>query len=167
MSTNDVPGAVPANNDQLQMGCWAEHDDKASFIFVYNTENGRVIYTMFDVGKDPVIEYRDAMPEKEFKDFFSWKAPFRTAKKGDKEKWTWHDKTPFPWDKVIKHGARQGVKYASAFDQLSAAERVARSLQLEGQVFDEEKAEHMTSRTRGKLARVAEKLAEALRELGQ
>lgn len=97
MSTNDVPGANPANNDELRMGCWAEYEDE-SLIFVYSTEMGRVVYTIFYVSESPVVEYRDAMPEAQFKDQFSWDPD------DDSVKWTWHDKMPFPWDRVIRAG---------------------------------------------------------------
>ena len=127
MSTNDVPGANPAHHDELAMGCWAEHDD-GSLIFVESTEVSRVIYSMFDMAKTPPVEYRDSMPEASFKKTFSWDP----SKKGS-EKWTWHDKTPFPWDRVIKGGFNDGQKVAvSAEEQLTAAERVAESLRLRG-----------------------------------
>ena len=34
MSTEDVPGANAANNDHLQMGCWAEAD-QGKYHYVY------------------------------------------------------------------------------------------------------------------------------------
>ncbi len=139
MSTPDVPGSNPKNNDQLAMGCWAEHAD-GSLILVESTEGDRVIYSVFDMGKTPIVEYRDAMPTKGFMDQFSY------GKKSP-EKWTWHDKTPFPWDKVIKAGARDGQRFASAEDQLNAAERVAESLRLRGQAFKPETQQHRLSRT--------------------
>ncbi len=122
MATHDVPGAVGVHNDELGMGCWAEHED-GSLIFVQSTEGGRVVYQMFDLSVDPITEYRDAMPEKGFKEFFSW-----NPKKKDSIKWKWHDKTPFPWERVIKAGARDGHHFASAHDQLSAAAKVANSI---------------------------------------
>lgn len=133
MSTNDVPGAKGANLDILAMGCWAESPD-GSLLFVSSTENGRVIYSMFDVRPDgAVVEYRDAMPQRDFEIAFTWKADKAKAKGKASTvpdiRWTWHDKTPFPWDRVIKQGARDGVRYASAADQLSDAERVRRSMQ--------------------------------------
>jgi len=137
MSTNDVPGHKSYNNDKLAMGCWAEHDD-GSMIFVQSTEGGRVIYMMFDLSADPIVEYRDAMPEKGFKETFSW-----DSSKKDSIKWTWHDKSPFPWDRVIKKGSRDGVHYASVFDQLTAAQKVSKSLQLKVSEFTPEKYEHM------------------------
>lgn len=118
MATYDVPGANSANRDVLAMGCWAEHED-GSLIFVESTEANRVIYSIFDTSKSPPIEYRDAVPETAFKKQFSW-APGAAG-----DKWTWHDKTPFPWDRIIKAGAQDGSRYA-------AAERVADSLKLRG-----------------------------------
>lgn len=123
MSTNDVPGANPANKDVLAMGCWAEHED-GSLIFVESVEAGRVVYSIFDVAQDPPVEYRDAMPEAGFKTRFTWKPRAK-----DMEKWTWHDKTPFPWEDVM-HDFPSGEKYVQASDELSAAQRVAQSLHL-------------------------------------
>lgn len=126
MSTNDVPGYNPSNRDQLAMGCWAEHED-GSLIFVESTESSRVIYSIFDLSGGHITEYRDAMPEGDFKKSFSY-----DPKQKKKDKWVWHDKTAFPWDRVIKSGARDGARFASASDQLSAAQRVAESLRLRG-----------------------------------
>jgi hypothetical protein len=131
MSTNDVPGHNPANLDALAMGAWAEHED-GSLILVESNEGGRVIYSIFDISKTPIVEFRDAMPEVNFKREYSWD-PARPGA----ERWTWHDKTPFPWDRVIKEGARDGVRYASARDQLTAAERVAEKLRLRGEEYDD------------------------------
>lgn len=128
MSTNDVPGAKKQNNDVLATGCWAEHKD-GSMIFVDGVEAGTVVYSLFDRDQDDPVEYRDAMDEKGFKDQFSWK-------KGDKDKWTWHDKTPFPWDKIMKTFPA-GVKPVSAEAEMSAAKRIARSLKIRaGKVRD-------------------------------
>ena len=54
MSTTDVPGANPANRDELGVGSWAEHAD-GSLIFVESTEGDRVVYSMFDVSAEPVM----------------------------------------------------------------------------------------------------------------
>lgn len=121
MSTNDVPGAKVANNDELAMGCWAEHED-GSLLVVESTEGSRVIYSMFDLSKKQIIEYRDAMPEDDFKEEFSW-----DPNKAGSVRWTWHDKTPFPWDRVIKQGARDGMHLPSADDYQAVAEKIARS----------------------------------------
>jgi len=124
MSTNDVPGYKAVHQDQLAMGCWAEHAD-GSLIVVESTEGGRVVYSIFDMEKQPVTEYRDAMAEGAFKKAFSW-----NPKDPASEKWTWHDKTPFPWDRIIRAGARDGTRYASAEDHITAAERIRRSREI-------------------------------------
>lgn len=157
MSTNDVPGANPVNADVLAMGCWAEHED-GSLIFVQSVEGGRAIYSMFDLSKDPILEYRDAMSVMSFEKTFSWK-----PKDKNSIKWTWHDKTPFPWDRVIKAGATDGQKYASASDLLTAAERVANDLQLRAEAVAKHKYEHNLPTQ--PVARIRDKLARALSEL--
>lgn len=136
MSTPDVPGSNPANRDVLSMGCWAEHDD-GSLILIESTENNRIIYSIFDMAKDPIIEYRDAMPDVSFKSTYSWKPG-----KPKQDKWTWHDKTAFPWDRVIKTGFSDGQRFASAAGLQTAAERVAESLRLRGQKFDADQHQH-------------------------
>lgn len=137
MSTNDVPGAKIENHDELSIGCWAEHED-GSLIFVESSEDYKVVYSVFDMSKEPPVEYRTATPIEEFKDKFSWD-PSST----DSIKWTWHDKTPFPWDKVIKEGAKDGIRYTSAGHLISAAERVAQSQKMIGQPIEEDKYKHL------------------------
>lgn len=128
MSTNDVPGAKPENHDVLAMGCWAEHED-GSLILVESTEGGRVVYSMFNVAADPVVEYRDAMAEKGFKKMFSWKGK-------DDLRWTWHDKTPFPFGRVMQDFP-PGQRHASAAGTMTAAERVAKDLHLRAEAVRE------------------------------
>ena len=146
MSTHDVPGARPENRDVLAMGCWAEHDD-GSLILVESVEGGTVVYSIFDVSRDPVVEYRDAMPEAGFKNRFSWKPD---ADDDDNLVWTWHDKTLFPWERVMRDFPA-GTRHASAVAVMTAAERVARSLDLRaGEVRRREYAQpgsHRTGRT--------------------
>jgi len=125
MATNDVPGAVASNQDDLHVGCWAEHPD-GSLLFVEGTEGGTIVYLVFDMSQKPPVQYRDGMPEKGFKDHFQWIN--KKARSGDK--WIWHDKTDFPWNKVIKQGAKDGVDYVCADDLISAAQRVAESRAL-------------------------------------
>lgn len=119
MSTNDVPGFNSANNDTLAMGAWAEHAD-GSMIFVESTEGGRVIYCMFDLAKN--LQYRDATPEPSFKKTFSW-----DPKNPKSTKWTWHDKTPFPWDKVIGSGFQDGQDKPSADAAIKVADDIKAS----------------------------------------
>ncbi len=159
MSTNDVPGANPAHADELGMGCWAEHDD-GSLIFVESTENGRVIYSMFDISTDPITEYRDSMPEAGFKRAFSYDA-------GDSlVVWTWHDKTPFPWDRIIALGARDGVRHTHADEVINAAERVARSRTLRGKDIDPDDYAHYEEVQRSKPARsIMTRIQRAINEL--
>lgn len=150
MSTNDVPGFDPKNADELKALCWAEHGD-GSLILVESTEGNRVIYSIFDMAKNPPIEYRDAMPEMSFKTTFSYGGK-------SKEKWTWHDKTPFPWDKIIKTGYKDGAKLPSAEHILTAAERVAESLRLHGSALDrnnfDHRMDHVLSRVEGMWDRI-------------
>lgn len=122
MSTHDVPGANPKNQDVLAAGCWAEHDD-GSLIFVEGNEGGTVVFSMFDLAVQLPVEYRKAMHEQAFKDMFSWK-----PSDPDSEQWTWHDKTAFPWERVMADFP-EGAKPVSADDQISAARRVAESLE--------------------------------------
>lgn len=149
MSTNDVPGHKPEHHDELAMGCWGEHDD-GSLIVVESVEGGRVVYCMFDLAEDPIIEYRDAMGEGGFKKAFSW--PTDTG-----DVWTWHDKTPFPWDRIMD-AVRPGSRYAKANDLETAAQRVARHRKLHGQQFD-------YSQVTGVGARIRDKLQRAIGEL--
>jgi hypothetical protein len=183
MSTNDVPGYNLANADTLAMGCWAKSaNDDDSYIFVESVENGRVIFLIFDTSKGRVVEFRDAMDEASFKRTFSWD-PTKAA-----TKWTWHDKTPFPWDIVIKEGARPGARAASAGDVLgdaqdiadvlrdriigdddtveSAASRVAADLGLRGRAVSEGTRRLVpTNRVRRALLHIRDGLQEAIDEL--
>ena len=189
MSTNDVPGHKASNNDVLAMGSWAESKD-GSLIFVEGVENGRVIYSMFDTRHTPVLEYRDAMPEADFKTAFSWKAD-RSGLKDKKASgvpadilWTWHDKTPFPWPSVIKNGARDGARLASAADTLdhadklrasittpvsekSDAERVAEAVGAKGQAFAAEERGHLSPSTVAKVGGMLKQLGDRLERMGR
>lgn len=143
MSTNDVPGANPANADVLAMGCWAEHDD-GSLIFVESVEAAKVVYSMFDVAVKPPVEYRHVMDEPQFKMYFTWKpgevadaqgkpAAGRTQRTSG-ERWTWHDKTLFPWTRVLGDFP-PGQRDVVAEHTLSAAERVAQSLNIRAEAI--------------------------------
>jgi hypothetical protein len=127
MSTDDVPGANPVNADKLMSGCWAEHDD-GSLLYVKGTEGGQVVYELYDLDQDPPVYYQDAMREEAFKDSFSFPPVGKSA-----ERWTWHDKTPFPWSRVMKTFDKPRPMHADVHDQISAAARVAQSLRLRAQ----------------------------------
>lgn len=174
MSTQDVPGANPRNYDELAMGCWAEHSD-GSLIFVESTEADRIVFSMFDVKAKPILEYRDAMPKTDFEKAFSWDPKAKETKtakgKVPQEKWTWHDKTPFPWDRIIKQGFSDGMRHASADETRTAAERIAESLRIRGREYDERhehRIEQELPRRGGGMSakdRVWDKIERALNEL--
>lgn len=155
MSTNDVPGAVASNRDELRQGCWAEHED-GSLIYVYDTEGDQVIYTLIDTSVDPVMDYRDRMSIGDFERTFSCSKadinkPVQVAGKTvAKALWTWHDKTPFPWSRVIKAGLQSVPKVAMVEETLSAAARIAKDLKLRAKPFD---ADNMTDKERPAAAR--------------
>lgn len=178
MSTPDVPGANPRNSDALHTGCWAESaNDDGSYILVEGFENGRVVYELFDTSKTPPVAYRDAMPESRFKRQFSWD--------GKGVKWTWHDKTEFPWDVIIQKGLQSGQRPAMGSDVLqeaadiedtlekmvgddpddagagSAARRVARDLNLRGRALSGTES----NRVRRALTRLRDGIQEAIDEL--
>lgn len=121
MSTNDVPGMNPKNVDTLHAGCWAEHTD-GTLIYVLGTENRRVLYELFELAdaKNPV-EYRDSMAQHVFEKQFSWDPSNPRS-----IKWTWHDKTPMPWDRIMK-SFRQGVRPVSAKKQIDEAAAVKKT----------------------------------------
>jgi hypothetical protein len=165
MSTNDVPGYKAANNDELACGCWAEHED-GSLIFVESTETNRVIYSIFDMAKKPPVEYRDAMTEAAFKRQFSFPPLDDDDDIASGIIWTWHDKTPFPWDRVIKAGANDGGRMAFAEHTLNAAERVAESLKLRGAAVARD-IRHRSEQTVRRSATIWDKISRAVGELGK
>lgn len=142
MSTHDVPGANPANADELGMGNWAEHRD-GSLLFVKGLEAGKVVYELYDLAEVPPMYYQDAMPEDRFKHYFNH-GPAGTRK----DDWTWRDKTSFPWDKVMKRLSRPRPQHADVEEQISAARRVAEDLGRRGRRVDERDIAHRTSSER-------------------
>lgn len=104
-----------------------------------------------------------------------------------KIRWTWHDKTPFPWDRVIKAGVRPGPRRASAEDHLSeaariaesmrdkglvdedtpltAAQRVAQDLKMRGEALDEGRYSHRLDKVIRRARRMHERLGKALSDL--
>lgn len=141
MATEDVPGANPKNADVLHSGCWAEHPD-GSLLFVKGTEQQQVVYELYDLSQDPPVYYQDAMREDAFKPAFSY-PPTGTSS----EKWTWHDKTAFPWSRVMKTFDKPRPMHADVHDTLSAAARVAQSLRLRAQRLAPEEIGHMAEQT--------------------
>ncbi len=131
MSTNDVPGANPVNRDKLARGCWAEHED-GSMIYVKDIdENSRVIFEIYDFAKpnDPVY-YPSALSLIDFEKTFSYD-PKKTNKSPTGDiKWTWHDKKPMPWERVMREIDKPVPVSANVVDTLSAAARIADSLHL-------------------------------------
>jgi hypothetical protein len=170
MATHDVPGAKASNNDKLHGQCWAEHED-GSMLFVLSTEDQRVIYELFDLSKtDEPVCYRDAMPIGDFYKAFSWDDKTMIAetngKRFNKEKWLWHDKTPFPWDRVIDNKLlKKGVVAISAQHTLSAAARIAESLKLRREALDTEQFRERMVRGLSVVSAMKDKLARAFNEL--
>lgn len=141
MATNDVPGANAVNKDILGAGAWAEHKD-GSLIFVKGHEKNMVVFEIYDSAADPIVFYQDAMNESDFKKQFSV-PPTGISK----DHWTWHDKTPFPWDRVMKTVKRPVPTHADVGEQLSAAARVGEALKLRAQRLAPEDVETRVPRT--------------------
>jgi hypothetical protein len=174
MSHLDVPGYGTAANEELKLGCWGEHQD-GSLVFVASVENHRVVFQIFDLSAGRVIEYRDAIPQIDFENKFSWSSP----NKIQSGPWRWKDKTPFPWDKVIAAGAPSGTGFASVQDVLdhaadikasrdrliggTAAQIVASDLKLQGMELLREEIERLF-RQYGKrpMRRLAHELSDAI-----
>jgi hypothetical protein len=158
MATQDVPGANPRNADKLDVGCWAEADGGRSLIHVIGHEAGSVVFQIYDLDQDPVLFYQDAMRKKEFKKFFS--SP--PTGKSDIA-WTWHDKTSFPWDQVMKRLSGKAPVHADVGDQLSMATRVAERLKLKGRKLDPRDVSPMVDEERV-VGTVMKRIGEALRK---
>lgn len=120
MSTEDVPGMNPQNNDDLHAGCWGEHKD-GSLVYVLGTENNTVLFCAFDLSGKKPVEYRDALPLKAFQEKFTY-----NVTRPSSIRFTWHDKTLFPWDRVMKY-FNQGVRPVSAKTLIEEANAVKRS----------------------------------------
>ena len=79
------------------------------------------------------------MPKAGFEKEFSWTAD---GKKSEKDRWLWHNRTPFPWDRVIKAGMPSGTRIPMASGVMTAAQRIADSRQLNGVPADPESVKH-------------------------
>jgi len=155
MSTNDVPGANPANADVLAAGCWAEHED-GSLIYVKGTEGGQVVYEIYDLEQDPPVYYQDAMREDAFKGQFS-----HPPSGISDEDWVWHDKTPFPWSRVMQTFDKPRPTHADVHDTLSAAARVAESLRLRAREVLEQDVSPRTEQRRQRGRSIVERIERA------
>lgn len=148
MSTQDVPGANPSNADVLAAGCWAEHED-GSLLYVKGTESDQVVYELYDRAHDPVVYYQDAMRKADFETQFSY-PPVGASD----VKWTWHDKTPFPWGRVMQVVQNPAPQHADVQTFLSAAGRVAEALKLRSKQYaDAGQTEQVRSKGRTLLER--------------
>lgn len=156
MATTDVPGANPANADVLAAGCWAEHQD-GSLLYVKGTENQQVVYELYDLAQDPPVYYQDAMREEAFKKAFSYPPAGASA-----EKWKWHDKTPFQWNRVMKTFDKPRPMHADVHDTLSAAARVAQSLRLRAQKLSPQDVEPQTERPARKGRAIIDRIQRAI-----
>lgn len=152
MSTNDVPGHNSANRDELRAGCWAEHQD-GSLIYIYAVEADMVSYRIFDMTKSPPLEYLDRMAVKEFGELFSCDpkdvervvavARGKGKARVTKQLYTWHDKTPFPVERILDEGIDPGPKVSPAPHVMrSAAHKVAEALRLRAKDVDPGDYEH-------------------------
>lgn len=79
MATYQVPGYLPANNDRLHEGCWAETDQQK--LRVDGFKDGNVLFVIFHPDN---LATRNEAPILEFQKAYSDSG------------WLWHDKTPFP-----------------------------------------------------------------------
>lgn len=116
MATHSVPGKKPENQDVLARGCWAEHND-GSLLIVHGIEEGTVVYSLFGAR----TEWSGRMEEDEFKTRYSF------SERQDRDeawRWLWHDKTPFPSERIVNAGMR------SSENVKPAAQRVAEALGL-------------------------------------
>lgn len=163
MATQDVPGfddvKSDAKNDELGIGMWGEHDDE-SLILVEGVEQGRVIFSMFDMSPTPPMEYRDSLPEQQFKRQFSWNSDESIVNKG----WRWHDKTQFPWNKIMDNFS-DGTRYPSADYVVNEAQRIAKIKSLRGAVVKRENYSHMMENVGRKGRVIIDKIQRAVNEL--
>jgi hypothetical protein len=177
MSTTDTPGYRKENNDELAAGCWAEHAD-GSLLLVESTEADRVIYSLFHLGLTPakgkpfsasdvdgggVKDYRDVRTTTAFKREYSYD-PAKDKGDGVSERWTWHDKTPFPWQRVIDAGMQFAKLREAAGGNTQATRAIAAAAKL-GDAVPGEGAEPFA--TPAELLTAAQRVAATLKLKGQ
>lgn len=156
MATLDVPGANPANKDYLSPLNWAEHED-GSLILVMHVmrDRGEVIFSMFDLKQD--AEYKTVMSISDFERKFS--SCKEKLPDDPTEKWTWHDKTPFPYDRLFKRGRAEltadekpmRVNTISETIDDSATARVGRAINAEAKPLD---PTSLVEKSKGMLGRI-------------
>ena len=166
MSTQCAPGYKGSNsdsaNDVLFKGCWAEADAE-SLLFVEDIDekDNIVIFNIFDLSKDPILDYRDSMTIDDFKEEFSYGSKMNKKIKGNK--WTWHDKTKFPWKKIIKAGGQDGMRIAEANQVLSLAAQLAAHKHLRGNPVDkQDKLKYLDPEEKSNMKKLVAKLKNVL-----
>lgn len=157
MSTNAVPGANPKNRDYLERGAWAEDKDQTSLVHVIGREDGSIVFQIYDLSEDPIIFYQNALIESEFKTFFSV-PPVGTSD----VTWTWHDKTDFPFDRVMKRFSSKASYHADVKDQLSVAQRIAAALHIKGKRLTKEDVSAQVEREHNRGMAIIDVVTEAL-----
>ncbi len=160
MSTNDVPGANPVNKDYLDRGAWAEDKDQTSLVHVIGKEAGSVVFQLYDLDENPIIFYQNAMIESEFKDFFSV-PPVGTSE----VEWTWHDKTDFPFDRVMKRFSSKASYHADVQEQMSAAKRINAKLKMKAQRLTEADVSAQMDQERGRGLAIIDAIGNALSKI--
>jgi len=163
MSTCDVPGyddiKSDAKQDKLRIGVWGEHTD-GSQILIEGVEQGRVVFSIFDMSVSPPMEYRDSLPERQFKQQFSFNSKYSIVDGG----WRWHDKTQFPWNKIMDHFP-DGTRFPSADIVLNEAQRIVKLKNLRGDIIKKENYSHMMDQIGKKGRIIVDKIQRAIGEL--
>lgn len=159
MGTTAVPGAAKRNMDKLSEGCWGEADD-GSLILVVGHETGSVVFDLYDLDQQPPMFFRSSLIEKEFKEAFSVPPIGKSL-----DTWTWHDKTTFPWNRVMKRFSDITPHYADVEDQLSIAQRIAQRLGVKGKKVAKEDITPNIEQKRSRGLAVAEAIGEAIAKI--
>jgi hypothetical protein len=159
MGSHDVPGANKANVDELNIGCWAEHQDK-SLLYVKGIEGDTVVFELYDTMHTPPTVYTHALPTVAFKKQFSY-PPTGTSK----ERWLWHDKTTFPWDRVMATIGKPKPEFATAEQTICAAQRIAESLGARAREVSQEGTAHEQDIATQKGRAILDRIAKAIGEI--
>jgi hypothetical protein len=116
------------------------------------------------------MRYVDAMPIESFNRAYSWRPADPVS-----VRWVWHDKTGFPWERVLDHAAEDPGHEADHVETVAAepteiltpevrsvAAQLAARLQLIGEELSPEALSHLGGRRVGSLL---QRLNAALEEL--